>query len=418
MALIKFVCPKCSSVYTIDPNSKTQRCPICGAPLFEGEEVDIPDLSTPSDINSLSDALRHGFKLLYFRSYDRLYDFSQLMKESYPNNYWTVLFELIGKVKLDLVFLLPKIDYTLDNDEIKDDVKSRYYHFARKKYAKSPQSTFNKIAGYYPDIPGNNRKRWNKARTKYEEKLEMVESYSEIASLIRTEYMDKLDSIAESEEQKNINFNIKVWLDQIAHAKLDLFRYNQTANEFVKNDYDRTPNPGNKPVFLGYLVFYLLAFLTLVLSVTQIVLSIINPNLANNTALSFVSVSVYAVIIILSGVLLLINRNMFRNHPVVSVFAVAILALISASGIATAGFKTRVNWFAIFAAVTSLVSLFYTSVKLIAYFPRKTNGATIIGDYQKLSTNTFDVTFVFTFKTYEGEAPKEITFSENWIHEN
>ena len=113
MALVKICCPKCSGIYTIDPNSKTQRCPICGAPLFEGDEVDIPDLSTPSDINSLSDALRHGFRLLYFRSYDRLYDFSKLMKESYPENYWTIMFELIGRIKIDLIFLLPKIEYSL-----------------------------------------------------------------------------------------------------------------------------------------------------------------------------------------------------------------------------------------------------------------------------------------------------------------
>ena len=73
---------------------------------------------------------------------------------------------------------------------------------------------------------------------------------------------------------------------------------------------------------------------------------------------------------------------------------------------------------AIAAAIIALVALFFTSVKLVKNFPRKVNTGTIIGDYQKLTNNSFEVTFTFTFKVYEGEETKEILFSENWIYEN
>ena len=416
MPLVKLVCPKCSNVYAIDPERKVQRCPICGAPLFEGEEVDIPDLTAPSDIDSLEVALSHGFRLLYFRSYDHLFDFAKLMRGTYPDEYWTYMFELIGKTGIDFIFLIPKVDYQLSKEEIEEDMRSRVYHYARKKYSKSPQLTFNKIAGYYPDLPGNNRKKWKKARTKYEEKNEMVEHYSEVAAMIRSEYLYKLDELAKTEDQKHINHNLKVWLDQVAHAKIDLYRYNQSAETYVRDDYDKTPNPGNKPLFTGFLIFYSIALITFILSIIQIVLTIVNSDLASNRVLLYTAASIYTFLILLSGILLIAGLGYIRQHPVMSVIAITVLTLICGSGIATAGFNVRINWFAIFAALIALVALFFTSIKLVKYLPHKSAVGTIIGDFPKLADNSFELSFVFAFKNYEGEDPEEILFSENWIN--
>ena len=416
MALVKIICPKCQKVYTIDPSVTKQVCPICGAPLFEGSELDIPNLEEPKNISSLSDALNYGFKLLYFRSYDRLLKFSKIMLEKYPNNYWSVLFELIGKSNLDFIFLLPKIDYTLTDEEIKEDARSRYYHYARKKYQKSPQSTFNKIAGFYPDIPSNKRNKWNKARTKYEEKLEEVNRYVSLTNLIREEYLERLDSLAISDDQKHINHNIKVWMDQVSHAQIDLYRYNQSIDNYVKEDYEETPNPGNKPVFLGYLSLYIIAFLTFVLSAVQIILTIINKEWMSRPVL-YIIASISTVLILSASTLFLINRQIFRRLPVIGVAIMVTLLAICGAGIATAGVNSIVSWFAIFSVVIALVALFYTSVKIVKNLPRKTENGTIIGDLAKLSDNSFEVTYVFAFKLYQGEELDEITFSEDWLYE-
>ena len=416
MALVKIICPKCQKVYTIDPSVTKQVCPICGAPLFEGSELDIPNLEEPKNISSLSDALNYGFKLLYFRSYDRLLKFSKIMLEKYPNNYWSVLFELIGKSNLDFIFLLPKIDYTLTDEEIKEDARSRYYHYARKKYQKSPQSTFNKIAGFYPDIPSNKRNKWNKARTKYEEKLEEVNRYVSLTNLIREEYLERLDSLAISDDQKHINHNIKVWMDQVSHAQIDLYRYNQSIDNYVKEDYEETPNPGNKPVFLGYLSLYIIAFLTFVLSAVQIILTIINKEWMSRPVL-YIIASISTVLILSASTLFLINRQIFRRLPVIGVAIMVTLLAICGAGIATAGVNSIVSWFAIFSVVIALVALFYTSVKIVKNLPRKTENGTIIGDLAKLSDHSFEVTYVFAFKLYQGEELDEITFSEDWLYE-
>ena len=415
MALVKIVCPKCQKTYTIDPNISKQMCPFCGAPLFEGDELDLPNLDTPDNINSLENALSYGFRLLYFRSYDRLFKLSQTMKELYPDNYWTVLFELIGKTGIDFIFLIPKIDYTLNDEEVKEDTRARFYHYARRKYQKSPQTTFNKIAGYYPDIPGKKRNQWNKAKTKYDEKLEKVEKYMVIASFIRADYLDRLDKLSLSDDQKRITHNIKVWLDQVTHAHIDLYRYNQSVDTYVKADYDKTPNPGNRPVFFGFLGLYLMALATLVLSVTQIVLTLINRSWVT-TPILFAAAGLSTALIITSTLLFMINTNSFRRTPVISVIVSISLLAICGAGIATAWVKSPVSWFALFSAIIALVALFFCSVKLFKYLPNNpAKAGTVIGNYQKLANNSFEVTFVFAFKIYQGEELEETTFSQDWI---
>ena len=455
MALTKIVCPKCEQIYTATADSKYLICPLCGAPLFEGEEIDLPDLSVPGDIDSLQSALRHAFRLLYFRSYNRLLEFTKLMKELYPENYWSVLFELIGRTEIDFIFLIPKVDYALDDEEVKEDAlqqikadieknhlldseyrfsidakeaimkqigevkedaRARYYHYVRKKYSQTTQLAFNKIAGYYPDIPGNNKKKWNKARTKYEEKVELINSYSKVASIIREEYLEKLDQYASDEDQKNITYNIKIWLNQVAHAEVDLYRYNQSVENHVKDDYDRTPNPGNRPVFIGYVVFYLISLLTFVLSMTQIILSILNVDMMSNLVFLYFSASIFTVLLLVSSLVLFAKQGLFKKHPILAVTGLTILFLVCVSGIVTAGIKMRINWFAIFAGAIALLVLFYTSVKLVKYFPRKSTNDTIIGNFQKLSNNTFVIDYSFEFQPYQGEEPREIIFTEKWIN--
>ena len=79
MPLIKISCPNCRQTYTINPDSVYQVCPICHSSLYKEDELDIPDLSMPEDLDDLSSYVRYGFKLLYFRSYDRLKNLSEII---------------------------------------------------------------------------------------------------------------------------------------------------------------------------------------------------------------------------------------------------------------------------------------------------------------------------------------------------
>ena len=61
----------------------------------------------------------------------------------------------------------------------------------------------------------------------------MVNQYVSLTTMIREQYLERLDKLAISDDQKHINHNIKVWMDQVAHAQIDLYRYNQSIDSFV-----------------------------------------------------------------------------------------------------------------------------------------------------------------------------------------
>lgn len=417
MVLIKFTCPKCSYVYTMNSAISEQVCPICGAPFFEEHIDDLPNLDVPNNLSSSEDTFEYAFKLLYFRSYERIKDFVPFLEEHYPSSYWTYMFSLIGETGIDFIFLLPKVEYELSEDEIKEDARTRFYHYARRKYSKAPQSTFNKIAGFYPDVPSNNRRKWNKARTKYEEKMEMVEGYYQISNLIRNKYLDKFEELAVTNDQKIINHNLKIWMNKVSHAQVDLKRYNQSIDSIVREDYERTPNPGNRPLFTGYMILYLLSFLTTVISVSHVVLSLINRSFISGT-MSYVSAAIASALIIASTILLLSNLGWLRDRPVISVISLIAVVFICGSGITTAGLDVLINWYFIFSFVVSIALLFYISFKIVKYMPHNTQSVgTIIGDYEKLKNDSFEVNFVFVFKIYQGDDPEELVFSRGWLKE-
>ena len=414
MPLIKISCPNCRQTYTINPDSVYQVCPICHSSLYKEDELDIPDLSMPEDLDDLSSYVRYGFKLLYFRSYDRLKNLSEIMMVKYPEYYWSMMFELIGRTNIDFVFLLPKVEYELTKEELDEDARSRYYHYARKKYAQSPQMTFNRIAGYYPDLPGDNRKKWRKAKTKYDERVDVINKYFEISNLIRSEYLSKLDQYAETDDERKINHNLKIWISQIVHARSELFLYNESINNQVKKDYENTPNPGNKPLFASFSTLYIISFLVFVWSLSEIILGFTLPD-GLNPVFSYVAASISSILILISVVLLTIKGPILKRLPVVSVILIVAATFICGSGIATAGIRTKLNWFSVFSIVIALISMFYAGYKMIKYFPHGSRDTTIIGNFPKLANNSFDVQVEYEFKKFEGDEPEEIIFSKDWF---
>ncbi len=414
MGMSKVTCPHCGKLLTIDPKSIYTKCPLCGGPLFE-TPVDLPPLVVRYDIMALEDFLKDGFQFLYFRAYDKLFELSTLMLRLHPDNFFSYLFNLIGKTEIDFIFLVKDININLNEKEIEEDMRSRYYFYARKKYSKSPQNVFSKIAGHYPDLPGDKRGKWEKARTKYDENYELIKKYSKVSDMIHVEYMEQFERTAKSEDEKNILKNIQIWLDQVSHANLDLHRYNQEADEVVKQDYIATPFPGNKPKFSAYLTIYILALLTLIIGVTDIIISITNGSTIAG-AYGYISVTIYNALLIAAVVVWIVNGSLFEEKPLLGVTAIVVTAIITASGYITADVKARISWFSIFATVIGIVLIALSIIKGMQYLPRSSKkSTTIIGDLPKLIDNSFEVNFSFEWKKYEGRHIQKIKFNEDWL---
>ena len=414
MGMSKVTCPNCGKLLTVDPKSIYSKCPLCGAPIFD-VPVDLPPLVVRYDIRSLDEFLKDGFEFLYFRAYDKLFELSTLMLKLHPDNFYSYLFNLIGKTEIDFIFLIKDINVKLTDEEIEEDMRSRYYFYARKKYSKSPQNIFSKISGHYPDLPGDKRGKWEKARTKYDEYHETIKKYFKVSDMIHSEYMTHFNRTAKNEDELNILKNIQIWLDQVSHAHLDLQRYNQEADEVVKQDYIATPYPGNKPKFTAYLTIYILALITLILGVTDIVISIVNGSTLAGVY-GYLSVSIYNALLISAAVVWIVNGSLFQDRPLLGVGAIVGSVILTASGFITANVKVRISWFSIFATVMAIALIAISIIKGMQYLPRSSRKCTtIIGDLPKLIDNSFEVNFSFEWKKYEGRHIQKIKFKEDWL---
>ena len=414
MGMQKITCPNCGKILTVNPKSKYKKCPICGADLFE-KPINLPPLVVRHDIYNLEDFLTDGFQFLYFKAYDKLFDLSLLMLKIHPDNFYSYLFNLIGKTEIDFIFLLKDLNMKLEPEEMDEDLRSRYYYYARKKYNKSPQKVFSRISSYYPDLPGDKRGKWEKARTKYDEYFETTKRYMKISDMIHIDYMENFNRTAKNEDEMNILKNIQIWLDQVSHAYLDLYRYDQKADEMVKQDFTATPFPGNKPKFSAYLMVYILSLLTLILGVSDIIVSIINGGAIGGLH-GYLLTTIFNTLLISALILWFINGSMFENHPLLAVVLVILSILLVASGFLTVNVRARINFYSIFYIVLSLVMLLISIFKGIQYMPRPgLKTGTVIGDLQKLSNNSFEIKFDFDWKKYEGKHLAKIAFKEAWL---
>lgn len=416
MSLTKTKCPKCHKTCVVDYEGIYQTCPFCGTSLINPlEECDKPVLEMPQHFNSLKEYLETGFHFLYFNAYDLLSQLANSMLNEYSNNFWTYAFLLISDIKMDIIFSLPNIHYQLTKEEIDEDLRARYYHYARLKYSNISQSQYGKISGFYPDLPGESRGKWKKAHTKYEEYLDVINQYCEISSKIRSNYLIELEVTATSDEQKTIVKNLKLWLDEVNHASIDLYRYNKEADTKVRNDYYETPSPGNKPKFLLYVSIYFLAFASFVLSMADIIISIINGEgfVGNN---GYIAASIATFLYLFSLFYYLIRSHMFRRAPIISVASIVASCIISASGILTAGQKVFINWYFVILAIVSFSVMVISVYKAVKYVPKNIHRKnTVISNFALLCDNSFTFTFDFSWNEYIGLERSQLTYSKEWI---
>ncbi len=417
MSLIKTTCPKCGQSCVVDLDGIYQTCPVCGTSLVIPFEGELPPLEVPETLTSLEDSLRIGFRFLYFRQYDLLGELAEKMKPIYSYSYWTWMFLLISDVKIDVIFLLPNVEYELSEEEINEDMKARYYHAARKKYSHIPQTKFNKIAGLYSDLPGETRGKWKKARTKYEEKLEVITSYCEIASKIRTVYLHELETRAKTDDQTQIIKNIKVWLDEVNHASIDLYAYDKAANDVVNEDYKKTPYPGNRPKFIIYITFYVMSLTVFIFTMANIIISLVNGH-SDTTYTGYIMAGIGTLLFAIALGYYLISAKMFKRRPILSVVGVIASVVVCASGMLSATADVVVNWYFIVLAAFSLLCLGFATQRGIKYSPHKTNkNGTVIGDFDALANNSIEFDFQFNWQPYIGADRVEIHYKDEWNHD-
>lgn len=399
MPLVKITCPNCGQSLTIDKSLNLKTCPACGGSLvFNNERVidngDLFSLDREEVINKGLFAIKH-------EKFDDLEKIYNVLKESGEDFYLT-LFEMFLKIRMDVIFKTPDMPFTLSNKEMDDDLRSRYYHYARKKYITISQVMFDQIAGKYPDIPGDSRGKWKRSRTAYDDKYEKLSHYDEIASLIRGEYMDKLNSYPLKERETNIIHNLNVFMDMVSHYKIDLYGYNKEAQKHVLKDYNDTPNPGNRLKFTYYIILFILSFLGLVLNVTEwIILSILGNGF--NGVLRIVIASVSVSLYIIGVILMLLKGKLLLRSPFVGIALIIGGLSISVGGILASIFSVAL-WFNITTVVISLIVLFISILKLQRYVPHKTNkNNTVIGSFESLVDESFDSGFKYHFSFYKGD---------------
>ncbi len=414
MSLLKTTCPKCGQSCVVDLDGIYQTCPVCGTSLVTPLEGELPPLVVPETLGSLEECLGLGFRFLYFRKYDLLGELADKMKPEYPDSYWTWMFLLISDVKIDVIFLLPKIEYELSEEEIHEDVTARFYHSARKKYSHIPQAQFNKIAGIYPDLPGETRGKWKKARTKYDEKLDEITSYCQIASKIRTIYLHELEIRAKTEDQIQINKNIKIWLDEVNHASIDLYAYDKAANEMVNEDNKNTPYPGNRPKFIIYITLYVMSLITFIFTMANIIISLVN-GYSDTSYVAYIMAGIGTLLFVISLAYYLIGAKMFKRKPIISTIGVIAAVVVCASGMLSATADVAVNWYFIVLAAFSFICMLFATQRGIKYAPHKTNkNGTIIGDFNALANNAIEFDFHFDWNSYIGGERADIRYKEEW----
>ena len=398
MGLVKRICPKCGQALTIDESLKVKVCPVCGAKLDDKNDdeekgIESPSLSYDEYINKGLDALKNNDITL-------ISSFIEPMKEQYGSFFFTALFALIIETKIDFIYHLPEIYESLSEEEVDEDMRSRYYHLARRKYFKVPQKTYNKIAGKYADIPGESRGKWNRSITSYTKKEAEIKKYSKIAELIRDKYLSSLEEKMYSQLDKDIVFNIKIWLDKVSHASIDFYSYNLKADEVVKKDYNDTPNPGNKTKFFSYLLVYLVSLAGLIFNTVEMIIEGVSGS-AFHGPLAYIFAAISTTIYVFAVAIAIASGRLLSRFPLFAVSLIILSALICTGGIVTADLAGSV-WFNITSIVISLTSVIITTYKMVYYYPHRQNTNTIIGNFQALVDDSFVVDFKYDWSKYSG----------------
>ena len=284
-------------------------------------------------------------------------------------------------------------------NEVEDDMKSRYYHYARKKYNRIPQVSYNKIAGIYADIPGESRGKWKRTNTSFINKFNTISSFKDICDDIELNYLSDLKSKANEQYDKDIVSNLETWIIDVRNAYDEYKKYDDAANKTVIDDYNLTPNPGNSIKFSSYMFIYVLSFLGLSLNLFEMIVVLINKNSIAGV-FSYLLAALSTLIYVAVNLIFAINLKLFKRASILMVSISVLSVVLCASYFASLSLTNSVGsiWFNITTIGLSLFSLVFVTFKLVVYFPRNTNkNGTIIGNFSSLVSGDFDVKFEYSF---------------------
>lgn len=351
---------------------------------------------------TLVDVLQEGFIDLENKDLTSLEVVADYILENYTKCFWGYCFKAIVETGIDISKPIDNLSYQLKNKDIQEDIKARLYFNARIKYVKAPASKYEAICGFYPDIPGERRNEWYRSKTAYDSKLNQMLVLQEKYKLIESKYLDQLRIYSVSEKEVAIVHNIELWGKYISHAIKSLQDYNDKAENFVKQDFKKTPNPGNKKGFIVYTIFLLLSILLALSGTTRSVLALILQN-QNNFAFNLTFSIISSVLLILVSAMFIMRSKIFSKlNPIFASFLILLEVIVASLNIVSVFTRNELDVFvSFFISAVGIIGIIGSLYKTRYYFPRNTyKCGSYIGNYKALCTNKFKVDFNYEWKPY------------------
>lgn len=352
------------------------------------------------DEMSLVDLIQHGFIMLEEKDLKKLKLLSKHIIEKHPKCFWGYCFMSISETGLDLTKPISNVSYQLNNDDIQEDIKARIYYYARIKYFKAPTNKYEAICGFYPDVPGEKRNEWHRSITPFDKKLKRVLSLKKKYDLISTNYLHQMEIYSKSEKEVTIVHNFKLWGEYIIHALNSLDDYDKKAESFVKADFKKTPNPGNKKGFIIYTVFFIISLLLTLLSITRTIFSF---NLALDKWIDMVfSISSSMALLGVSGIFIFKSKLFNKLNPILVSSLILLVIIVAVLNIVSSFTANELDiYVSLFIGFIGLVGGFFTLKKMRYYFPRNTyKCGSYIGNYKALCSNDFKINFSYEWTLY------------------
>lgn len=403
--MLKVVCPKCGSLVVLNNNSKDNKCSVCGAQLFSYQKI-LPSIDDYYEYKE-KELVALGFKYVKEARYTRLGQLTTVLLKMNPNNFWGHAFKIITELQFDLLTPEKLPQYKLNENDINIDMKARLYHAAREKYKKAGEKVLSGINNYYPD-EHIDKKTSIKMKTNYDINASRIKELSNNTANI-SKNLKFLSSLAKTEEEKAFIENYKTYNNYLVFANVQLFEYDNKANNFIKEDYANTPKPGNVKRFFLYMLLVLLSLFTLSLSSVHVGLLIGGYTELMPTFDAIASIAVAAIILSMAIILTArVPRRAAKKHRFfITLNLVAVIAFCIV-GIATVFSSTDTarigDWFFIFGLAAGVLVFVYSVVKAIQYLPRDVSkNDTYIGDYKALSQNNISVIFTHKWEKFQGD---------------
>lgn len=359
-------------------------------------------MSNISKDNYFNEAL----SLLKEEEFRMLEKIGREMIAAYPDDFYSYAFFAMGNIGFDLIAGKEVPNYYINHNDIELDMKGRVYFWARKKYALASNRILGPLCDYYPNDVDFQTRRPRRMRSNYDKKIhELLIIYNRGRDK-KTYLTKKMKELAKDDNEKKILNNYILYWDNIDESYKEMGRYHVEAKEFVKNDFDRTPSPGNLKGFILSLLMLIFSSTSVVMSVIEIIFMIqsgfkVLSSFGSATALVVaISMLIITIMFVVSSPVL--NRG---AHNVAKGIIICSVVGIAASGISTC-YVSLVRqtsclggiWFFVLGILFGLLLGVYSLIFLLKYFPHNTlKNKTIIGDYKSLMRNKFSVDFPFEF---------------------